>query len=231
MKKFLALGSLALLALCFSIPASADPIPFEKSLTFRNSANTVQGYADSAIACHSTTAADTTAPIPIWNWVLPQQTLTPTASDSLAWMTLEIFPAIQTGITASSDTVLLAVQVSENAVTWVNVLPPVNGGAMLNCIGISGSADTSFVCAAAVGAEDFPTTTNYHRFRWRTVTGGATAGGWNWQAAGLFPNYLQIWGHRFVRFILNTSDANGCWTGVVRGYAAPGSTAISGNSY
>lgn len=220
MRKFLALGALALCVLSFAVPASARSKVVSDRVIWRSSYANSQGYRDSSIVCEGVTTAraDTTAPISIFDWVLPEQTITPTASDSVAWMLLHIFPQTVTGITASSDTIHIAVQVSEDATTWTWVRPPINGGDMVNHI-VGGVTDTVFAGVAAAGAEDVPTTSSVHRYRWRTVTGGVTAGGWNWNAAGTFPNYLQIWGHRYIRFII-VSDFTGCFQAHVTHYVS-----------
>lgn len=196
MKRFLALLVIGA-ALCTSTAALAQAVKVTDRVNWRTqAANLVGGYIDSVSVRHATVAADTTVPIPMDGWVtMPDAHRSDVAAIDTTHFAIFYMVPVNRNLVTTADSVYIGAQVSMDGATWVATTPTQtfiaatlggdthNGAALLE-----GGASNSF----AVVLKQHVAATGYSLgFSSATV-----------------PTWLQLYGWRYIRFIVH-SDFNG----------------------
>ena len=183
-----------------------DPSTFPSAFTAYRSGDSATVFRGTGIR-NSAQQVDTTQTIDIRQFVMPGPTYaTQVASDTVAWLRLSLVP-IGTVPTVTADTVVVAVQVSDDDVTWTATTYAGQYAA-------SGTTPTSAIILEAGGSS------NTFVYVIRQVLGGVTRSIFT-PASQATAHVQQMYGYKYLRFLL-TGDHAGQYDAEVTGFVSVG---------
>lgn len=211
---------IAAFVLSFAVPtiASASGVPYVHNVSWRNSLAAVAGgYADSSdMGAVGTAAAhyDTSVAIALFDqggpkWVLPDQPVQVTANDSIPWLKIVVAP-ITTSPTVGADSIYLAIQASEDGITWHDTTPT-------SLFFVTSSSSNTFNGAQVIEQSSSNQFTYVIKQRISAANAGAIF--WPIVSSATALTWQQLYGVAYIRLIVH-SDVTGRYDAKLYGFVA-----------